>query len=79
MTKPVPRIKDDSALLAKLEESGALVIRADGRGFGYFARDRYVSAERIEVTKVVLRDNSDLQLVSESPDEVEKQLGAKQC
>jgi len=77
MTKPVPRIKDDPALLAKLEESGAVVSRADRKGVVYFARDRFVSAERVEVTKVVLRDNSEIHFVSESPEEIRKQLGER--
>jgi hypothetical protein len=74
MTKPVKRLTDDKDLMEKLSESGAVVSRADGRGVSYFPKDRFVSAERVTVTKLILRDNAEIQLVNELPEEIETQL-----
>ncbi|HXA76008.1 MAG TPA: hypothetical protein VNV41_02645 [Candidatus Acidoferrales bacterium] len=77
MTKPVPRIKDDPELLAALEESGAVVHLADGRGGTvYFSKDRFVAIEEVTVRKVMLRDGISW-LVTDTAENIRAQLGER--
>lgn len=72
------KLKDDPALMDRLSESGAVVTHADHNGTLYFARTRFVSAEPVVVTRLVLRDGwrsrEEVHLVVESPEQIKSQL-----